>query len=98
MPKAPAQKRKRVAATSESEIQAAIRQHDFLAPVFAQYPIEVAPAQGVWLTSSRGERVLDLYGGHAVAGLGHGHPAWTAAPARPAGARQVQSHAGAMRI
>src|SRR5207248_10209014 len=59
MPKAPAQKRKRVAATSGSESQAAIREHDFLAPVFAQYPIEVASAQGVWLTSSRGERVLD---------------------------------------
>ncbi|TLZ18813.1 MAG: aminotransferase class III-fold pyridoxal phosphate-dependent enzyme, partial [Gammaproteobacteria bacterium] len=75
MPKAPAQKRKRVAATSGSESQAAIREHDFLAPVFAQYPIEVASAQGVWLTSSRGERVLDLYGGHAVAGLGYAHPA-----------------------
>ena len=33
---------------------------DFLAPVFAQYPLEVASAQGVWLTSTRGERVLDL--------------------------------------
>src|SRR5437660_774293 len=98
MPKAPAQKRKRVAATSESEIQAAIRAHDFLAPVFAQYPIEVASAQGVWLTSSRGERVLDLYGGHAVAGLGYGHPAWTAALARQAEACQFQSNAVAMRI
>ena len=52
---------------------------EYLAPVFAQYPLEVASAQGVWLTNSRGERVLDLYGGHAVAALGYGHPAWTAA-------------------
>ncbi|MGH8270261.1 MAG: aminotransferase class III-fold pyridoxal phosphate-dependent enzyme, partial [Steroidobacteraceae bacterium] len=50
---------------------------DFLAPVFAQYPFEVASAQGVWLLNSRGERVLDLYGGHAVAALGYGHPGWT---------------------
>ena len=57
---------------------------DWLAPVFAQYPLEVAAAQGVWLNNSRGERVLDLYGGHAVAALGYGHPAWTAALARQA--------------
>ena len=43
---------------------------DFLAQVFAQYPLEVVSAQGVWLTNSRGERVLDLYGGHAVVALG----------------------------
>src|SRR5262249_14686424 len=53
--------------------------HDYLAPVFAQYPIEVVSAQGVWLTNSRGERVLDLYGGHAVAALGYGHPGFTRA-------------------
>src|SRR5438046_6049861 len=98
MPKAPAQKQKRVAATSDTGIQAAIREHDFLAPVFAQYPIEVASAQGVWLTSSRGERVLDLYGGHAVAGLGYAHPAWSAALARQAEVCQFQSNAVAMRI
>ena len=55
------------------------RGHDFLAPVFAQYPIEVASAQSVWLTNSRGERVLDLYGGHAVAALGYAHPGFTRA-------------------
>ena len=48
-----------------------------LAPVFAQYPLEVARAEGVWLYRPDGRRVLDLYGGHAVAALGYGHPAWT---------------------
>ncbi|MGH8310743.1 MAG: hypothetical protein ACRETX_13230, partial [Steroidobacteraceae bacterium] len=38
----------------------------FLAPVFAQYPIEVVAADGVWLVTRDGRRVLDLYGGHAV--------------------------------
>jgi hypothetical protein len=33
---------------------------DFLAPVFAQYPLEVVSAEGVWLPTARGERVLDL--------------------------------------
>ena len=71
---------------------------DFLAPVFAQYPLEVTSAQGVWLTNVRGERVLDLYGGHAVVGLGYGHPAWTAALARQAAACNFQSNAVAMPV
>ena len=70
----------------------------FLAPVFSQYPLEVAAAHGVWLTNSRGERVLDLYGGHAVAALGYGHPAWTAALARQAEECQFQSNAVAMKV
>src|SRR5262245_4724418 len=30
--------------------------------------------EGVWVYTSEGERFLDLYGGHAVAGTGHCHP------------------------
>src|ERR1043165_7570001 len=30
--------------------------------------------EGVWIYTSDGERYLDLYGGHAVAGTGHCHP------------------------
>jgi acetylornithine/succinyldiaminopimelate/putrescine aminotransferase len=71
---------------------------DFLAPVFAQYPLQVASAQGVWLTNTRGERVLDLYGGHAVAALGYGHPAWTTALAQQAQLCQFQSNAVALAI
>lgn len=50
-----------------------------LAHVFAQYPFEVASANDVWLQDAAGRRVLDLYGGHAVAALGYGHPRWLAA-------------------
>lgn len=50
-----------------------------LAPVFSQYPLEVEHADGVWLHARGGRRVLDLYGGHAVAALGYGHPGWTRA-------------------
>jgi acetylornithine/N-succinyldiaminopimelate aminotransferase len=71
---------------------------DFLAPAFAQYPLEVASAQGVWLTNTRGERVLDLYGGHAVAALGYGHAAWTTALAQQAQLCQFQSNAVALAI
>lgn len=52
---------------------------DPLAPVFAQYPLEVLRGEDVWLFTPDGRRVLDLYGGHAVAALGYGHPAWTRA-------------------
>lgn len=72
--------------------------HDFLAPVFAQYPIEVATAQGVWLTNSRGERVLDLYGGHAVAALGYAHPAFTRALIDQVQSCNFQSNAVAMQV
>src|SRR3989441_4941065 len=30
--------------------------------------------EGVWIHTSSGDRYLDLYGGHAVAGTGHCHP------------------------
>jgi acetylornithine/N-succinyldiaminopimelate aminotransferase len=72
--------------------------HDFQAPVFAQYPVEIASGSGVWLMNTRGERLLDLYGGHAVAGLGYAHPEWTAALAAQAQACQFQSNAVAMQV
>jgi acetylornithine/N-succinyldiaminopimelate aminotransferase len=90
--------KKKEGTTSASAIRALARQHDFLAPVFAPYPLEVAAAQGVWLTNSRGERVLDLYGGHAVAALGYAHPGWTAALAAQAASCQFQSNAVAMKV
>src|SRR3954469_25053074 len=53
---------------------------DHLAPVFAQYRVDVVSGEGVWLLTRGGERVLDLYGGHAGAALGYAHPGWTRAP------------------
>jgi acetylornithine/succinyldiaminopimelate/putrescine aminotransferase len=71
---------------------------DFLAPVFAQYPIEVVSAEGVWLMNRIGERVLDLYGGHAVAALGYGHPGWTRALSEQAQLCNFQSNAVAVDV
>ena len=67
--------------------------HDPLAPVFAQYPLEVLRGEGVWLIGRDGRRVLDLYGGHAVAALGYGHPAWTKAVNAQTLALNFQSNA-----
>jgi acetylornithine/succinyldiaminopimelate/putrescine aminotransferase len=42
--------------------------------------------------------VLDLYGGHAVAALGYGHPAWTKAVSEQARAMNFQSNAVPMDV
>jgi acetylornithine/succinyldiaminopimelate/putrescine aminotransferase len=47
---------------------------DHLAPVYAQWSLDVVDASDVYLHTRDGRRVLDLYGGHAVAALGYSHP------------------------
>ena len=69
-----------------------------LAQVFAQYPIEVAHGEGVWLYTRDGRKILDFYGGHAVAGLGYGHPRWLAALERQARQMTFQTNALPMAI
>ncbi len=66
---------------------------DYLAPVFAHYPVDIVGASGVWLQTRDDRRVLDLYGGHAVAALGYGHPGWTDALVRQARSLSFQSNA-----
>jgi len=41
---------------------------------YKKMPIVAERGEGVWIFASDGERYLDLYGGHAVAGTGHCHP------------------------
>jgi acetylornithine/succinyldiaminopimelate/putrescine aminotransferase len=45
-----------------------------LLPVYAQTPVEPLRGDGVWLETAEGRRLLDFYGGHAVALLGYRHP------------------------
>src|SRR5687768_4847538 len=66
---------------------------DHLAPVFAQFPLEVSDASGVYLHTPSGRKVLDLYGGHAVAALGYGHPRWVEAISEQARSLCFQSNA-----
>ncbi|HET9486119.1 MAG TPA: aminotransferase class III-fold pyridoxal phosphate-dependent enzyme [Chryseosolibacter sp.] len=40
-------------------------------PLFSITPVR---AQGSWLWDEKGEKYLDLYGGHAVISIGHTHP------------------------
>ena len=55
-------------------------------------------ADGVWLHTRDGRKVLDLYGGHAVASLGYGHKGWTKALADQAAQMNFQTNAVPMEI
>jgi acetylornithine/N-succinyldiaminopimelate aminotransferase len=46
---------------------------------YKKMPIVAERGEGVWIYASDGEKYLDLYGGHAVAGTGHSHPQVVAA-------------------
>jgi acetylornithine/N-succinyldiaminopimelate aminotransferase len=50
-----------------------------LLPTYARAELAFARGEGVWLTSTKGERFLDFGAGIAVASLGHAHPALVAA-------------------
>jgi len=41
---------------------------------YKKMPVVAERGKGAWLYAANGERYLDLYGGHAVAGTGHCHP------------------------
>jgi 4-aminobutyrate aminotransferase-like enzyme/Ser/Thr protein kinase RdoA (MazF antagonist) len=56
--------------------------------LFYDVPVEVAHAEGVWITDTAGQRYLDVY--NNVPCVGHGHPRVTAAIARQG--RRVNTH------
>jgi acetylornithine/N-succinyldiaminopimelate aminotransferase len=82
--------------SATTSITTTARSH--LAQVFSQYPIEVAHGEGVWLHARDGRKILDFYGGHAVAGLGYAHPRWLAALERQARQMAFQTNALPMYI
>jgi 4-aminobutyrate aminotransferase-like enzyme/Ser/Thr protein kinase RdoA (MazF antagonist) len=57
-------------------------------PLFYDEPIQVAGAEGVWITDAAGRRYLDAY--NNVPCVGHGHPRVTAAIARQS--RRINTH------
>ena len=46
----------------------------FQLATYKKMPIVAERGEGVWLFAADGQKYLDLYGGHAVAGTGHSHP------------------------
>ena len=56
-------------------MNSAVQQEDqFQLATYKKMPIVAERGEGVWLYTNGGDRYLDLYGGHAVAGTGHCHP------------------------
>jgi acetylornithine aminotransferase/acetylornithine/N-succinyldiaminopimelate aminotransferase len=49
-------------------------EEQFQIATYKKMPIVAERGEGVWLYTNEGQRYLDLYGGHAVAGTGHCHP------------------------
>jgi acetylornithine aminotransferase len=42
--------------------------------VYPRFEVEPVKAEGCYLWDAAGDRYLDMYGGHAVISIGHGHP------------------------
>lgn len=64
-----------------------------LLPVYEPLAVEPVGGRGVWLETAEGRRLLDFYGGHAVALLGYRHPALLATLQAQARALFFQSNA-----
>lgn len=52
----------------------AASEEKFQLATYKKMPIAAERGEGVWIYTDNGDRYLDLYGGHAVAGTGHCHP------------------------
>lgn len=59
---------------SASRTDPRIREAQATIPVYAQMPIVPERGSGCEIVTADGYRVLDMYGGHAVAALGYSHP------------------------
>ncbi|MDH3806762.1 MAG: aminotransferase class III-fold pyridoxal phosphate-dependent enzyme, partial [Gammaproteobacteria bacterium] len=67
-------------------------------PVYGQLPFVPERAAGCNIITADGRRILDLYGGHAVAALGHGHPRLVKAIREQSAKLLFQSNAVALEI
>lgn len=58
---------------------------EYLIPTYNRQPVAFTKGEGSWLWDEEGEKYLDALSGIAVCGLGHAHPAVTAAIQKQAG-------------
>ena len=86
------------AAGESGATSAAKRPVSALVETYAPLPIELVSGTGARVVDSTGKAYWDFYGGHAVALLGHAHPAVTAAVARQAGTLTFYSTAAPLAV
>ena len=67
-------------------------------PVYGQLPFVPERGAGCNIITSDGHRILDLYGGHAVAALGYGHPRLVRAISEQSTKLLFQSNAVALEV
>ena len=67
-------------------------------PVYGQLPFVPERGSGCNIITSDGHRILDLYGGHAVAALGYGHPRLVKAISEQSTKLLFQSNAVALEV
>lgn len=75
-----------------------IREASVTIPVYGQLPFVPERASGCDIFTRDGRRILDLYGGHAVAALGYGHPALVNAITEQTQSLLFQSNAVALDV
>ncbi len=75
-----------------------VREAAVTIPVYGQLPFVPERASGCDIYTRDGRRILDLYGGHAVAALGYGHPQLVNAIAEQSNKLLFQSNAVALDI
>lgn len=77
---------------------ARVREAGVTIPVYGQLPFVPERASGCDIFTKDGRRILDLYGGHAVAALGYGHPKLVEAIAEQTRQLHFQSNAVALDV
>ncbi|MDH3577197.1 MAG: aminotransferase class III-fold pyridoxal phosphate-dependent enzyme [Gammaproteobacteria bacterium] len=75
-----------------------VREAAVTIPVYGQLPFVPERASGCDIFTKDGRRILDLYGGHAVAALGYGHPRLVRAIEKQNNKLLFQSNAVALEI
>lgn len=75
-----------------------VREAAVTIPVYGQLPFSPRQATGCDIVTTNGRRILDLYGSHAVAALGYGHPRLTRAITEQTRRLLFQSNAVALEI
>ena len=83
---------------SQPGADARVREAATTIPVYGQLPFVPERASGCDIFTKDGRRILDLYGGHAVAALGYGHARLVAAIHEQASKLLFQSNAVALDI
>ena len=87
-----------MATVEEQILDPRVREAALTIPVYGQLPFVPERASGCDIFTRDGRRILDLYGGHAVAALGYGHPRLVAAIHEQSSKLLFQSNAVALDV